>query len=88
MHKFFPAVIMACSALLGSNLLFAADTASSNYAERPEGKRLIDELVAEGLDRDHVTTLLAGAKRQQKILDATRSSTSHPSPSPSRRPRP
>ena len=70
MHKFFPAVIIACSALLNSTLLLAADTTGGNYAERPEGKRLIDELVAEGLDREHVTSLLAGAKRQQKILDA------------------
>jgi membrane-bound lytic murein transglycosylase B len=37
---------------------------------RPEIRSYIDQLVAQGLDRDRVTALLGAAEPQQKILDA------------------
>ncbi|EKF75789.1 membrane-bound lytic murein transglycosylase B [Alcanivorax hongdengensis A-11-3] len=46
----------------------AADT--SNYADRPEARPIIEALVKEGIDEQHVRALLANAKRQDKILEA------------------
>lgn len=59
--------VTAC--LLG--LGFATSHATANdYSSRPEGKTLIQELVAEGLDEQHVRQMLDSATRQDKILEA------------------
>lgn len=55
--------------LLLTTLLFAGNV-SAEYADRDDVQAFIDELVAEGLDRDHVSTLLAGAQRQESILES------------------
>lgn len=44
--------------------------AANGYLERPEARKLVDELVKRGLKRDHVESLLADAKRKESILEA------------------
>jgi membrane-bound lytic murein transglycosylase B len=44
-------------------------SAFADYAAHPEAIRVADELAQEGLDRDRVLSLLAGANKQEKILE-------------------
>lgn len=60
-------MIRLCLLLL--TLLFPG-IALADYGERDDVQALIDELVAEGLDRERITDLLASAERQEKILEA------------------
>ena len=57
--------------LLLLSLLMAAAPAFANYAEHPAALALVDELVSKhGFDRATVSALLAGAQRQDKILES------------------
>lgn len=51
-------------------VLFWSPGAPAAYGDRQEVQALIDELVSEGLPREHLEALFASAKRQQGILDA------------------
>lgn len=59
--------VTAC--LLGLGVA-ASHATANDYSSRPEGQALIRELVAEGLDEQHVRQLLDSATRQDKILEA------------------
>src|SRR5690606_32301861 len=59
--------VTAC--LLGLGVA-ASHATANDYSSRPEGQTLIRELVAEGLDEQHVRQLLDSATRQDKILEA------------------
>lgn len=45
-------------------------SAHADYADRSEAVTLADELAEEGLDRDRILALLAGAERKESILEA------------------
>lgn len=63
--------LTAC--LLGLGTLIGTGTtahASGVYSDREEARALIRELVAEGLDEQHVTGLINSAQRQERILEA------------------
>ena len=53
---------------LATSLLCA--TAFADYTQHPDGRAFIEEMAAEGLDRQRVTALLAGAQRKDSILEA------------------
>lgn len=64
MNKFIAGLIVltTCSAPVTS--------IAGDYTGRAEVNAMIDELVAEGLDRSRIETLMNQAKRQDKILEA------------------
>lgn len=45
-------------------------SALADYSQHADGRAFIDEMAAEGLDRQRVTALLAGAQRKDSILEA------------------
>lgn len=55
---------------LATLFVFSSATRAGEYSERAEVKAMIDELVAEGLDRARLETLMAQAERKDKILEA------------------
>lgn len=63
-RKFAPLVL----ALLTSGA--ATSALANDYLQRPDVIAMIDELEAEGLDRARIESLIAQAKRQEKILEA------------------
>lgn len=52
------------------SILLSPHAVAGDYQNRSDVKAMIDEMVAEGLDRDRIETLMAGAERKDKILEA------------------
>lgn len=56
--------------MLALLLMLTALTARADYRDHPEAGALVDELVAEGLERERVEKLLGDAERKDSILEA------------------
>jgi membrane-bound lytic murein transglycosylase B len=52
------------------SMLLSAHASAGDYQNRDDVSAMIDEMVAEGLDRERLETLMASAERKDKILEA------------------